>query len=307
MLSRLVGINFQKHERVEVIFDPVLTVIVGPTDSGKSALLRLLRWISLNTPDGDSFVRMGSEKCWGTLFLDDRKVIRKRGKGINLYKLDRKTFKSFGRGNIPEEISNFVNLGPLNFQGQHDPPFWFLDPPGKVSRELNSVIDLGVIDSSLSNATGEVRKAQARVELGRERLEQAEEKVKALSWVNDFCTDVNSLTVFHTDLERIRLRFDRLGSLIKGVGEASLEVDRLSAASLEGKSTVEKGERVIRLRNRVETLRELLNRVKTAEEERQQWQENHDDMVKELQRKAGGICPLCGSPFPSQLSAQTST
>ena len=36
--------NFQCHEHLDIAFDPQLTTIVGPSDVGKTAILRALKW-----------------------------------------------------------------------------------------------------------------------------------------------------------------------------------------------------------------------------------------------------------------------
>ena len=48
-LSRLSLTNFQKHERLALDLDPRLTSIAGDSDRGKSAVLRALAWLCLNS------------------------------------------------------------------------------------------------------------------------------------------------------------------------------------------------------------------------------------------------------------------
>ena len=42
--------NFQSHKHTEMEFGPELNVIVGPSDSGKSAIIRALKWVMYNEP-----------------------------------------------------------------------------------------------------------------------------------------------------------------------------------------------------------------------------------------------------------------
>lgn len=57
--ERLLIENFQSHEQTEVFFTEGLNVFVGPSDSGKSAILRALRWVLYNEPKGTDFIRAG--------------------------------------------------------------------------------------------------------------------------------------------------------------------------------------------------------------------------------------------------------
>ena len=62
-IRRLVIDNFQSHEHTEVEFGSGLNVVVGPSDFGKSALVRALRWVLYNEPRGANFIRAGTKVC----------------------------------------------------------------------------------------------------------------------------------------------------------------------------------------------------------------------------------------------------
>jgi len=47
--------NFQSHELTKLDLHKGLNVIVGPSDQGKSALIRALRWLCYNEPKGTDF------------------------------------------------------------------------------------------------------------------------------------------------------------------------------------------------------------------------------------------------------------
>ena len=81
MLESLDITNFQKHSTYHIDFDPYLTVLVGPTNIGKSSLLRAIRWCMLNTPSGDSFIKQGESFTSVKLKVDNHTIERKRGKG----------------------------------------------------------------------------------------------------------------------------------------------------------------------------------------------------------------------------------
>lgn len=64
-IKKLVVDNFQSHEHTEVEFGPGLNVIVGPSDHGKSALVRALRWLFIMNR-GDRLHQGGSPAMPGT-------------------------------------------------------------------------------------------------------------------------------------------------------------------------------------------------------------------------------------------------
>ena len=62
MITALRLLEFQKHRKLVVRFDPHVTTIVGQTDSGKTSILRALLWLLTNSPAGMEFIHYGSKR-----------------------------------------------------------------------------------------------------------------------------------------------------------------------------------------------------------------------------------------------------
>ena len=171
--------HFQSHDQTEITFSPGITTIKGSTDRGKSAIVRALQWVCLNALSGDGFIKDGEKRASVQIELADekkkkiRKLVREKDKtgAVNTYSLDDETFKAFGQG-VPDPVSEALQLNQTNFQSQHDSPFWFGDSAGEVSRKLNSVIDLGIIDDVLRDINSEVESNIQRVKVHTETLER---------------------------------------------------------------------------------------------------------------------------------------
>ncbi len=140
-ITRLTVENFQSHQKtvVEPAENGLLTVVVGPSDSGKTAIIRALRWLLYNVPQGDDFIRVGCTLCRVTLELrSGHTVIRERSKGgINRYKVlapgaDKpEVYEGFGH-TVPLEVRELTGVQPvtigdltlnLNMSEQLDGPF----------------------------------------------------------------------------------------------------------------------------------------------------------------------------------------
>lgn len=173
--------NFQAHKDRLIEFSPGITTIKGATDTGKSAIIRALRWVTQNAIAGDEFIRMGAKQAEVSLVVevDDVEVdiVREKGGTNNAYYLNGDKMKAFGQG-VPEPIAKLLQLGDINFQDQHDSPFWFAETAGEVSRRLNAVIDLSIIDSALGYVAAEVRKGQERISICEERLQELTKQFK---------------------------------------------------------------------------------------------------------------------------------
>ena len=148
MITKLKLRDFQSHKRTELDFSVGVNVISGPSDSGKTAILRALRWAVFNKPSGDSFISHWSDSCAVKVYFEGGGYVeRGRAKNENYYlwSEDDEKFTAIGTG-VPEQIEKFLNLSQINFQGQLDAPFLLSDSPGGVARHLNSVANLDLID-----------------------------------------------------------------------------------------------------------------------------------------------------------------
>jgi len=265
-------VNFQAHDELVIDIDPQITTIKGPTDVGKSSILRALRWICLNDIAGEAFIKEGEKKTIVKLTVEEEgnpgkwtvKRVRGTGGSVNTYELDSNEFKAFGNG-VPKQIGDILHLNEINFQGQHDSPFWFNETAGEVSRRLNSVIDLSVIDDVLGNIASEVRRSQERISLTNERLTEAKSEYEKLKPMEDRITDFEFLKLDNESLLTIEARFTKLGSLITRVREAKIRITEFEEKFTEGKDIVALGAEAISLNDSADELRDLIKQVEALQ------------------------------------------
>ena len=82
MIKKLHIRNFQSHKDSRLIFSDGVNVIVGNSDSGKSAILRALNWVITNRPSGDSYISNWGGPTYVIVETEEGTVIRERGKRI---------------------------------------------------------------------------------------------------------------------------------------------------------------------------------------------------------------------------------
>jgi hypothetical protein len=181
LFERLHIKNFQCHTDLVVDFAEGVTTIVGPSDRGKSAVMRALRWVCTNTPNGDNFITWGAELCTVTLYVDGHVVTRARGKGVNTYEVDGKVLKGFGT-TVPKEVTDVLGLdaGGLNWQRQIDTHLWFHEKSSVVINEINRLVDMTVIDTATSRLSAQHRQAQTRCTIYTEDLRTAKATYEGL-------------------------------------------------------------------------------------------------------------------------------
>ena len=68
-IKRVIIEDFQSHRYTELELAPGFNVIVGPSDQGKTAILRAIRWVIYNDRRGTDFIRVGASKARVTLVM----------------------------------------------------------------------------------------------------------------------------------------------------------------------------------------------------------------------------------------------
>lgn len=241
--------NFQSHVDTEIELAPAgqLTVITGPTDSGKTALIRGFRWVAYNDPQGDSFIRVSAQTCRVTVTLDDgTQVIRERSRGgVNRYILARPgeepvRFESFGTS-VPLEIRQALNISELRIEGlpepirpqlaeQLDGPFLGRHIPATGrAKVLGALAGVDAVDAA-NKATGtDLYRAAREVERLEAELKVNAEEQSGLAWVEPFGANLERLTELHATATAAESRRAKLVALAAKVTAHEAEAARVRA------------------------------------------------------------------------------
>jgi len=266
MIERLLIEDFQAHHKLAIDLDPAVTTIVGPSDAGKSAVIRALIWLATNRPLGDTFIRDGVKQARVTLHVDGHEIVRTRGKSINTYSIDGEELKAFGN-DVPEGIANFLNLSNINLQHQHDAPFWFSKTAGEVSRQLNQIVDLSIIDHTLGNLEQVHRATTAEVLSLEQQEEQAKEERSALSWVRKAQGDLDKLEEREEQWEAAQDTHRDATERVQAVRLHKETVVQLKSGQEAAEQVLEIGARWDDSRDKALLMEETIEEIKVSREE----------------------------------------
>lgn len=190
--------NFQSHSSTNLVLHPGVNVIIGESDTGKSAILRALSWLVRNKVDDKSFRSYWGGKTDVEIRFDDGNEVSRTQDKDNCYYLvnpNTKTdeeYKAF-RTDIPEDIVEALNMDVLNMSYQFDPPFLLADSPGEVAKTLNKIADLNDIDTSIGNIRKMVLANSREISGVEFQLEELEQHKKELSFLPEMEKDVTEL------------------------------------------------------------------------------------------------------------------
>jgi len=195
--------NFQSHKDTKVDFCNGVNVIVGKSDSGKTAVLRALRLVIENKPAGTAFINNESESCKVSISDDSNIVSREKGRKLeNKYEINGEILKAFSQ-DVPAPVKNILNFHDVNTQWQMDPPFLVSMTQGECSKYLNEVMNLDLIDSAISKIQSETRSLSADMKASCSQKEQLQESLKKLSWVDSIDMYIEKLETREMALAKI--------------------------------------------------------------------------------------------------------
>jgi exonuclease SbcC len=300
VISKLVIRGFQRHRKLTLDLSPGITTIVGPSDSGKSSILRALRWLLLNETPRGRVVHWDLSKVSVELWVDGRRIRRVRGKK-NSYYLDGRKYSAFGRA-VPKEIAELLNVSSLNFQDQHERAFWFTLSAGEVSKQLNSIVDLQVVDSTLSNLSSMLRKNRTTQEVVRERVEEAEQTQKRLARAEEAHQALLKLEKDHERLQQLESQVEELEKLqaqLEELSQAGKELGRVESLAQRVAELDDRRDSLSKLGARVKRLESLVGEMGRRLEEQKSLQSELTELLGEIQGYRGSICPSCGQEVVS--------
>ena len=253
--------NFQTHKKRVLRLTPGVNVLVGRTDVGKSSLLRGLRWLCLNQPRGDGFVRWGKSGVGVGCEVGGRTVVRVRKGKHGYYEVNGKRFDALN-GTVPRDVQDLLRTADVNFQRQIDPPFWFTLTPGKVAQEFNRVVDLSLIDQALDRIGRSVRAKKAETTLVEKRYKEAKARTTELSWTVQYHKDKSNLDQLDRKRKEASARVSRLSLLVQTVSDGGDALSRGEKQYASGVRVTEVGDRLGEITTRRKRMGSILKKIK---------------------------------------------
>ena len=176
MLTKIELTDFQCHKSLSLELGKI-TTLVGPSDSGKSAVIRALDWAVFNNGRTALLIRRGAKAASVTITVDDHVITRTTKK--NAYIVDGTELSSIGR-NQPIDIPNIFRMGEDNIQRQHEYLFWFSASGSELTRNFNRVVDLSKLDEWVHAGIETEKKYKQDVQYGKQRLDELSEQETSL-------------------------------------------------------------------------------------------------------------------------------
>jgi len=294
--------NFQSHKATELLLNPGVNVIVGLSDSGKSAIIRALRWLIYNRPAGDSF-----RSHWGgttnvTVETDQNKVTRIKSKGESGYILQTErdksdiTFKAIGT-DVPEEVKQALNFQDINLQLQLDKPFLLDNSPGEVAQHFNKIARLDVIDQSTQVVQRWIRELEQDIKSNTAELARAEESLKLYNYLPEMEAKVVALEQTEQKRNTLFAQSARIAATLLTLDKVGEEITTQSKI-LKLEPTIDQALKLVKEKDRKKEDRNNLDAIIYSLHKVTQGIKTYTEALgkkeREFKRVFPSVCPLCG-------------
>jgi len=304
VLRKLSIRNYQSLRSVDLDLRG-FTVIVGPSGSGKSSLVRASKMLVVNAR-GSAYVSRGQKRA-GVVgeMVDGAIVALERGEGHGLYRMiangEEKRYTKLG-GATPDEIAECFRVDPdLTFAGQFDQPYLLADSGGQVARALGELTNVTVIFEAVREAN---RRRQATNVQLRSRKADLQRATDELQNYRRLPRQLQAMSKAEEVLERaksLQVDVDKLRRALQTYELAERVLEKADAAVGRPLPILEPLEKLLarraELADKLKSIAHLQNMYAVAvagieiatKQEEQAHRELHSTLV------AAGVCPTCGA------------
>ena len=172
--------DFRSHEHLTLSFVDGVNALIGPSNTGKTNVMRAIRWCLTNQPNGTDVIRFGAKEATVTVHLSNGYSIeRKRGRSSsnNFYRLYKDgemvgEYTGFGQ-KVPSEIARAHGMSlnresSMNFHDQLETAFLVASSPSERANYIGNLEELAKVDRAASGLNEELRDRSKEVK----RIEQ---------------------------------------------------------------------------------------------------------------------------------------
>jgi DNA repair protein SbcC/Rad50 len=300
--------NFQSLRSADITLGR-LTVITGPTGSGKSALFRAVRLLAFNAR-GTSYITSTEKSCSVMTGTDEwaMQITRSASsRGKNEYQtvdLRESTPCKYTKlaGQVPPQVSDLLALGDVNFARQFDPPFLLSVPGTELARKLGDLTNVSLVFGAAAEANRVRKQVVRELEGARARRDALLAELRQFAGLGERRKAVTAAEEALKRAQAVTAAIGRLEALADRLEVA--EGTYLTAQQDAARQAPPSLDKLDDLLARAARLRELGRRLVAAQQDAERFaaQEQqaraderaaHDAAHAAL--VAAGQCPTCGS------------
>src|SRR5699024_2545795 len=202
--------------------------ILGHSDSGKTAILRAIRWCLYNEPGGMEFMRKDASEVKVTLlFQNDLKVTRSRTRSVNRYIIDypdgeQLILEGFGTG-VPQEVIEATGIkriqldekesSAINYSAQLEVPFLLNVSDSVKAASIGRLVVVNILDDTLRDTLRDKKQLTQRKANYQEDLASYTEQIRSYDYVDEEQKKLDKLAVITQQIETYKKTLKNIKNL----------------------------------------------------------------------------------------------
>lgn len=223
MIRGIKLVGFQSHVDTSINLTEGLNVITGPSDSGKTAVIRAVRWVALNEPQGDAVVNQNVGYAQVTVITDTGVVTKVRNKGKVRYEIniDGENI-SYDKSEIPQEVYRILGINKtsfgdvevvLPFAFQLDAPFLISSPASFGGKVLGKICNADTVELAVKKSSREVSQANDAKRQAEKTIEETKLALQSYENLQEVEQRLQQCRELVTDIEKGIVNRDTLSKL----------------------------------------------------------------------------------------------
>lgn len=197
-------------------------------------------------------------------------VRRVKGKSNNLLFVDGKEFSHVAK-NAPDILTSHLNIKDQNIQKQKTPWFLIDMKPGQLSKALNSVSGLSIIDACLKELGSRIRDAQSESRVLNAQNVTLQVEVDSLQYVKEANILLKTIETLHEEIYEEQTECGKYKRLSTELDVLNIQKDKLIPEELEQELS-DLQENLRSIQEEDDYLKQLLNIQKRLEESHEEYQ-----------------------------------
>jgi DNA repair exonuclease SbcCD ATPase subunit len=311
MLNSLFIKLYQSHKDTELHFHPGVNGIIGKSLSGKTAIIRAIKWLITNRPSGFKFhSKFASKKRKTAVMLvtrDGNKVTLAKQGTKGMYEVDRidsnaepLQFKKIGK-QVPDIVKDKLNLTELNIQEQFDSPFLILSSAGEIAKTVNRVTQIDDIDKWIKLINRSINVFSGRINVYTEDLESIDDELEAFEPLDKVAKKLGTLKHIQKKIDRLLADHESISHLVVNIKRLQTTID-----SKDGYITAKRNvEKIIAMQENLALLsaeKQLIKAYLQRQRELELAEEQKSRYIKKYSRiiRKEKLCPTCFKPVKAK-------
>lgn len=227
MITSLKLENFQSHKETELHFHPGVNVIVGSTDSGKTAIIRALKEIIWNRPGGTECISHWAKVMSVQITVETVTIRKEKSSSRNAYIVNGREYVAFGR-DVPDDVKKILGMDEINMQMQMDSPFLLSQSSGEIALHFNRIAKIDNIHNTISNIKQKSKKLEQSQQFKLQEIGNLNEKINKLSFLEKMEVEVEVLEQMEDRKTGLESGVKKLRELVKTYIKTEDELKKLA-------------------------------------------------------------------------------